>query len=83
MIDAKLNNRSDAPSDRAATALPNGYRPSDLEVASLIAEAARHPLGTAFLIEGHLGTVAITFRTHAFTVDAARRRLTGRAEVRQ
>jgi hypothetical protein len=54
---------------------PGSYRPSDLEVEALIAAATKHPLGTEFLIRGHLGTVAITFQVHAFTVDAARRRL--------
>ncbi len=45
------------------------------EVEALIAEAGRHPLGLEFLLEGDLAAVAITFRTHAFTVEAARRQL--------
>jgi hypothetical protein len=45
------------------------------EVASLIAEAGRHPLGLEFLLEGDLAAVAITFRSHVFTVEAARRLL--------
>ena len=42
------------------------------EVASLIAEAGRHLLGLEFLLEGDLAAVAIAFRTHVFTVEAAR-----------
>jgi hypothetical protein len=53
------------------------YQPSDLEVAALIVAAAKHPLGTDFLVGGHLDTVAIMFRTHAYTVVAARERLRG------
>jgi len=51
------------------------YCPCDAEVEALIAAAADHPLGTGFLIGGYLGTVAITFHVHVFTVEAARRRL--------
>ena len=51
------------------------YVPTDRDVDSLIAHAEAHPLGVRFLVEGHLGSVATTFRTHAFTVDAARERL--------
>jgi hypothetical protein len=50
-------------------------RPASDEVASLIAEAGRHPLGLEFLLEGDLAAVAITFRAHVFTVEAARRLL--------
>jgi hypothetical protein len=57
----------------------HAYRPKDHEVEALIAAAEKHPLGTEFLIEGHLGTVAITFKAHAFTVEAARHRLRGPA----
>jgi hypothetical protein len=45
------------------------------EVAALIAEAGRHPLGLEFLLEGDLAAVAITFRTHVFAVEAARQQL--------
>ncbi len=51
------------------------YVPSPRDVDDLIAAAELHPLGLRFLVEGHLGTVAVAFRTHAFTVDAARQRL--------
>jgi len=54
---------------------PPSYEPSGFEVGSLIEEARRHPLGIEFLLEGELGAVAATFGVHAFTVDAARRRL--------
>jgi hypothetical protein len=53
------------------------YVPSDEEVDRLIERASVHPLGVRFLVEGHLGSVAATFETHAFTVDAARERLAG------
>lgn len=59
-----------------ADAKPSGsYMPADHEVEALIAAALQHPLGTEFLLGGYLGTVAITFRVHAFTVEAARHRL--------
>lgn len=51
------------------------YVTSEEEVDQLIARARAHPLGVRFLMDGHLGSVAITFGTHAFTVDAARDRL--------
>jgi hypothetical protein len=41
----------------------------------LIAKAKKHPLGLEFLASGLLATVAITLGAHAFTVEAARRRL--------
>lgn len=41
----------------------------------LIARAKQHPLGLEFLASGLLATVAITLGVHAFTVEAARRRL--------
>ena len=58
------------------------YVPTDRDVDDLIASAAAHPLGVRFLVEGHLGSVATTFRTHAFTVDAARERLRERLGAR-
>ncbi|MCR4376257.1 MAG: hypothetical protein NUW22_15560 [Acidobacteria bacterium] len=61
-----------------ADAKPTGsYTPADREVEALITAATRHPLGTEFLVGGYLGTVAITFRVHAFVVEAARLRLRG------
>jgi len=51
------------------------YVPSEEEVDRLIARAKAHPLGMRFLVDGHLGSVATMFETHAFTVDAARDRL--------
>jgi hypothetical protein len=51
------------------------YLPSEEEVDRLIDRARAHPLGVQFLVEGHLGSVATMFQTHAFTVDAARDRL--------
>ena len=51
------------------------YAPTARDVDDLIERAAAHPLGMRFLVEGHLGSVATTFGTHAFTVDAARDRL--------
>ncbi len=54
---------------------PLGYRPTAEDVRRLIELARRHPLGLDFLREGDLGSVAATFRAHAFTVDAARARL--------
>jgi len=44
-------------------------------VEQLIARAKKHPLGIEFLVGGFLATVAITLGAHAFTVEAARRRL--------
>lgn len=54
---------------------PPVFHPTDADVTALIAAAIRHPLGLDYLLQGHLGTVAITFETHAFTVVAARDRL--------
>jgi hypothetical protein len=77
MADSNMPRRLDrvvpAPNRGAAVS----FTPSDLEVAALIAAAAKHPLGTDFLVDGHLDSVAIMFRTHAFTVVAARERLRG------
>lgn len=41
-------------------------------VAELVERAKTHPLGMDYLRGGHLGSVAATFETHAFTVLAAR-----------
>lgn len=44
-------------------------------VEQLIARAKKHPLGLEFLLSGFLASVAIGLGAHAFTVEAARRRL--------
>ena len=44
-------------------------------VEQLIARARKHPLGLEFLASGFLASVAIGLGAHAFTVEAARRRL--------
>lgn len=46
--------------------------PTQADVDWLIETAERHPFGVDYLLNGHLGTVAITFGCHAFTVVAAR-----------
>ncbi len=56
---------------------PEAFQAREHEVAALIGAAKAHPLGTEFLIDGHLEAVAVTFQVHAFTVDAARRVLRG------
>jgi hypothetical protein len=63
---------SAAQPDRAGTPGTRSFVPPARDVEELIAAAARHPLGLEFLLEGDLCAVAIMFRTHAFTVDAAR-----------
>jgi hypothetical protein len=45
-------------------------------VQDLIVRATAHPLGVSFLLQGAHDAVAATFGVHAFTVDAARERLT-------
>ncbi len=59
----------------AARCQPLRYEPTPAEVDALIHAASQHALGLAFLRGGHLGTVAVTFRAHAFTVVAAREHL--------
>lgn len=65
----------------AAKAVPDTLPPPNVRhddpnvVDRLIARAKKHPLGVEFLISGFLATVAITLGAHAFTVEAARRRL--------
>jgi hypothetical protein len=54
---------------------PLRYQPTGAEVARLIEDAQGHQLGLEFLIEGELGSVAMTFGVHAFTVHSARRHL--------
>jgi hypothetical protein len=51
------------------------YEPAPGEIETLIAKATDHPLGLEFLLDGDLSAVAVTFRAHAFTVDAARQQL--------
>lgn len=51
------------------------FVPASSDIDHLIHQAAGHPLGLDYLRQGHLGTVAITFGCHAFTVVAARDRL--------
>ena len=65
----------DPPPEQAARFTGLRYEPSSGEVEQLIDGARAHSLGLRFLLEGELGCVAATFRTHAFTVDAARRLL--------
>jgi hypothetical protein len=50
-------------------------------VAALIARARSHDLGIAFLKNGLQDAVAAVFGVHAFTVDAARRRLEAEASA--
>ncbi|MGA7613808.1 MAG: hypothetical protein WBX15_01380 [Thermoanaerobaculia bacterium] len=57
---------------------PSHVPPDDPSVVEqLIARAKKHPLGIEFLASGLLATVAITLGAHAFTVEAARRRIQG------
>lgn len=49
-------------------------------VENLIVRAKKHPFGIEFLASGLLATVAITLGAHAFTVEAARRRLAAEEE---
>ena len=53
----------------------NKYQPTASEIAKLVQQAAKHPLGKKFLVEGSLDSVAATFGVHAFVVDAARESL--------
>jgi hypothetical protein len=59
------------------------YQPTPAAIDALLQAAARHPLGVDYLVHGHLGTVAITFGCHAFTVVAARERLAADASARR
>ncbi len=58
---------------------PTRYVFSALDVEALIEAARKHPLGLEFLLNGDLSAVAATFQAHAFTVDAAREHLRGKA----
>lgn len=59
---------------RASPAAPADPR-DPAAVDALLAAARRHPLGLEFLADGFLGSVAAAFHVHAFTVEAARERL--------
>jgi hypothetical protein len=52
-------------------------------VDQLIARAKKHPLGIEFLASGFLASVAIGLGAHAFTVEAARRRLKRELEPKE
>lgn len=52
--------------------VPKPYRPTRQEVDELIRRASEHELGTGYLLEGALDSVAATFQVHAFVVEAAR-----------
>jgi hypothetical protein len=54
------------------TSLSDDFHPHPQQIESLIAKANNHPLGIAFLLEGDLCAVAITFGVSVFAVDAAR-----------
>lgn len=54
---------------------PLDFVPTHEDVDALIAAARQHPLGLDYLREGALDNVAVTLKTHAFTVVAARERL--------
>ncbi len=60
--------------------VPGQYRPTAKEVDGLVHRASTHPLGTGFLINGALDSVAATFGVHAFVVDEARRRIRDEGE---
>ncbi len=55
--------------------------PTPNAIARLIDRAGRHPLGVTFLRDGSLDAVAATFGVHAFTIEAARARLTGPPDI--
>ena len=52
-------------------------------VERLISKAKTHPHGLEYLASGLLATVAITLGAHAFTVEAARRRLAKEQEAKK
>ena len=51
------------------------FQPTAQQVDELIQRADRHPLGTEYLLNGYLDSVAATFKVHGFTVEHARERL--------
>jgi hypothetical protein len=59
------------------------YKPKPKHVQKLIEDAKNHPLGLEFLKGGHVEAVAITFETHVFTVEAARKDLSKKKHTSQ
>lgn len=70
-----MSDPSHTPAHAIPPCEPLRFEPTPAEVDALIQAASRHALGLDFLRRGHLGTVAVTFNAHAFTVIAARDRL--------
>ena len=60
--------------------VPSRYRPTAEEVDDLIRRAAEHELGTEYLRDGALDSVAATFQVHAFLVEAARAALSAKGQ---
>ncbi len=60
--------------------VPKPYRPTRQEVDELIRRASEHELGTEYLLQGALDSVAATFQVHAFVIEAARTALAGEAD---
>jgi hypothetical protein len=58
--------------------VPKPYRPTREEVDELIRRASEHELGTEYLLQGALDSVAATFQVHAFVIEAARATLQAR-----
>jgi hypothetical protein len=58
--------------------VPKPYRPTREEVDELIRRASEHKLGTEYLLQGALDSVAATFQVHAFVIEAARATLQAR-----
>jgi hypothetical protein len=52
--------------------LPKPYQPTPEEVDDLIRRASEHDMGTDYLLEGALDSIAATFQVHAFVIEAAR-----------
>jgi len=80
VLEALAAMASERAAGQPAAAAPLAFVPAPGDVDALIESAAQHPLGLEFLLHGELGAVAVTFGAHAFTVDAARSRLRGKAE---
>jgi hypothetical protein len=73
-MEKRANSDRPTTDERMWTELPR-YQPKAADVDALLARAAGDSLGLDFLLNGELGSVAIWFRTHAFTVIAVRERL--------
>jgi hypothetical protein len=58
--------------------VPKPYRPTRQDVDELIRRASEHELGTEYLLQGALDSVAATFQVHAFVIEAARTALQAR-----